>query len=138
MVLACGVTNIFAHLSEVLLSCFFQALDFFLKAEEGNKTHLLSLVAQILRKAETTLSLRRLPLKGLKCILTNAKGCYVFFFSVDPNFYSKNLLMLGKTYMAMKDKEKALLWLTKAKEYPGHTLEDKEVHTHTETTSFVF
>uniref|UniRef100_A0A3Q0R5V1 Regulator of microtubule dynamics protein 1 n=1 Tax=Amphilophus citrinellus TaxID=61819 RepID=A0A3Q0R5V1_AMPCI len=47
---------------------------------------------------------------------------------VDPNFYSKNLLMLGKTYLAMKDKEKALLWLTKAKEYPAHTLEDKEVH----------
>ncbi|XP_070708669.1 regulator of microtubule dynamics protein 1 [Pempheris klunzingeri] len=47
---------------------------------------------------------------------------------VDPNFYSKNLIMLGKTYMAMKDKERALLWLTKAKEYPAHTLEDKEVH----------
>lgn len=51
------------------------------------------------------------------------------FFPVDPNFYSKNLLMLGKTYLAMKDKEKALLWLTKTKEYPAHTLEDKEVHT---------
>ncbi|XP_037612367.1 regulator of microtubule dynamics protein 1 isoform X1 [Sebastes umbrosus] len=47
---------------------------------------------------------------------------------VDPNFYSKNLLMLGKTYMGMKDKEKALLYLTKAREYPAHTLEDKEVH----------
>ncbi|XP_070784418.1 regulator of microtubule dynamics protein 1 [Enoplosus armatus] len=47
---------------------------------------------------------------------------------VDPNFYSANLLMLGKTYMAMKDKQKALLWLTKAKEYPAHTDEDKEVH----------
>ncbi|XP_020501047.1 regulator of microtubule dynamics protein 1 isoform X1 [Labrus bergylta] len=47
---------------------------------------------------------------------------------VDPNFYSKNLLMLGKTYLGMKDKEKALLWLTKAKEYPPHTHEDKEVH----------
>ncbi|KAM6908041.1 regulator of microtubule dynamics protein 1-like [Lycodopsis pacificus] len=47
---------------------------------------------------------------------------------VDPNFYSKNLLMLGKTYMGMKDKEKALLFLTKAKEYPAHTQEDKEVH----------
>ncbi|XP_029001599.1 regulator of microtubule dynamics protein 1 [Betta splendens] len=47
---------------------------------------------------------------------------------VDSNFYSKNLLMLGKTYMAMKDREKALQWLTKAKEYPAHTLEDKEVH----------
>uniref|UniRef100_A0A8C3G8G2 Regulator of microtubule dynamics protein 1 n=1 Tax=Cyclopterus lumpus TaxID=8103 RepID=A0A8C3G8G2_CYCLU len=47
---------------------------------------------------------------------------------VDPNFYSKNLLMLGKTYMGMKDKEMALFFLTKAKEYPAHTLEDKEVH----------
>lgn len=35
--------------------------------------------------------------------------------------------MLGKTYMGMKDKEKALYWLTKAKDYPAHTLEDKEV-----------
>lgn len=41
--------------------------------------------------------------------------------------------MLGKTYMAMKDKEKALRWLTKAKEYPAHTLEDKEVFTHITT-----
>nr|XP_020464523.1 regulator of microtubule dynamics protein 1 [Monopterus albus]XP_020464524.1 regulator of microtubule dynamics protein 1 [Monopterus albus] len=47
---------------------------------------------------------------------------------VDPNFYSKNLLMLGKAYMAMKDKQKALYWLNKAKECPAHTLEDKEVH----------
>lgn len=37
--------------------------------------------------------------------------------------------MLGKTYMAMKDKQKALLWLTKSKEYPAHTVEDKEVRT---------
>ena len=43
--------------------------------------------------------------------------------------------MLGKTYMAMKDKEKALLWLTKAKEYPAHTQEDKEVR-NSRTTSF--
>lgn len=35
--------------------------------------------------------------------------------------------MLGKTYMAMKDKQKALLWLSKAKDYPARTLEDKEV-----------
>ncbi|KAF7659327.1 hypothetical protein LDENG_00299020 [Lucifuga dentata] len=47
---------------------------------------------------------------------------------VDPNFYSKNLLMLGKTYLSLKDKQKALLWLNKAQDYPAHTLEDKEVH----------
>ncbi|XP_054620982.1 regulator of microtubule dynamics protein 1 isoform X1 [Dunckerocampus dactyliophorus] len=47
---------------------------------------------------------------------------------VDPNFYSKNLLMLGKTYMALKDEQQAVLWLNKAKDYPAHTLEDKQVH----------
>uniref|UniRef100_A0A3P8ZFN9 Regulator of microtubule dynamics protein 1 n=1 Tax=Esox lucius TaxID=8010 RepID=A0A3P8ZFN9_ESOLU len=47
---------------------------------------------------------------------------------VDPNFYSMNLLMLGKTYLAMKDTEKAVHWLSKAKEYPPHTEEDKQVH----------
>lgn len=40
--------------------------------------------------------------------------------------------MLGKTYMAMKDKQKALLWLSKAKDYPARTEEDKEV-THSRT-----
>lgn len=48
--------------------------------------------------------------------------------AVDPNFYSKNLLMLGKTFLKMNDKDKAKLWLTKAKEYPPLTHEDKEVH----------
>lgn len=52
---------------------------------------------------------------------------YVEFSSVDPNFYSKNLLMLGRTYLAMNDKQMAQFWLTKAKDYPAHTLEDKEV-----------
>lgn len=60
------------------------------------------------------------------------------FFPVDPNFYSKNLLMLGKTYLAMKDKEKALLWLTKTKEYPAHTLEDKEVHKHRDSRLVIY
>ncbi|XP_071341851.1 regulator of microtubule dynamics protein 1 [Trachinotus anak] len=57
-----------------------------------------------------------------------ALGFFLKAEEVDPDFYSKNLLMLGKTYMGMKDKQKALLWLTKAKEYPAHTPEDKEVH----------
>lgn len=48
--------------------------------------------------------------------------------ATDPNFYSKNLLMLGKTFLKMNDKEKAKLWLIKAKEYPPLTHEDKEVH----------
>uniref|UniRef100_A0A3Q4ARA1 Regulator of microtubule dynamics protein 1 n=1 Tax=Mola mola TaxID=94237 RepID=A0A3Q4ARA1_MOLML len=56
-----------------------------------------------------------------------ALGFFLKAEEVDPNFYSKNLLLLGKTYLAMNDKEKALLWLNKAKEYPARTLEDKEV-----------
>ncbi|XP_030204395.1 regulator of microtubule dynamics protein 1 isoform X2 [Gadus morhua] len=47
---------------------------------------------------------------------------------VKPGFYSKNLLMLGKTYLALKDKENAHLWLTKARDYRPITTEDKEVH----------
>ncbi|XP_064010630.1 regulator of microtubule dynamics protein 1 isoform X3 [Pogoniulus pusillus] len=45
----------------------------------------------------------------------------------DPNFYSKNLLFLGKTYLKLNNKKLALLWLTKAKDYPAHTEEDKQV-----------
>ena len=35
--------------------------------------------------------------------------------------------MLGKTYLALKDKENAHLWLTKARDYRPITTEDKEV-----------
>ncbi|XP_064246930.1 regulator of microtubule dynamics protein 1 isoform X1 [Passer domesticus] len=44
----------------------------------------------------------------------------------DPNFYSKNLLFLGKTYLKLNNKKMALLWLSKAKEYPAQTEEDKQ------------
>lgn len=42
-----------------------------------------------------------------------------------------NLLMLGKTYMMLKDVQGAALWLTKARDYPAVTEEDKQVHNHT-------
>ncbi|KAK7878020.1 hypothetical protein WMY93_031333 [Mugilogobius chulae] len=50
----------------------------------------------------------------------------------DPNFYSKNLFMLGQTYLRMNDKDKAKVWLTKAKEYPPLTHEDKETQKEAE------
>uniref|UniRef100_A0A8D0BXF1 Regulator of microtubule dynamics protein 1 n=1 Tax=Salvator merianae TaxID=96440 RepID=A0A8D0BXF1_SALMN len=50
---------------------------------------------------------------------------------VEPNFYSKNLLFLGKTYMKLNNIKMALLWLTKAKERLPHTEEDKQVHKET-------
>uniref|UniRef100_A0A673LHF3 Regulator of microtubule dynamics protein 1 n=1 Tax=Sinocyclocheilus rhinocerous TaxID=307959 RepID=A0A673LHF3_9TELE len=51
---------------------------------------------------------------------------------VDPNFYSKNLLMLGKTYMMLRDVKRAALWLTKARDYPAVTEEDKQVRKHSQ------
>uniref|UniRef100_A0A2K6GUN1 Regulator of microtubule dynamics protein 1 n=1 Tax=Propithecus coquereli TaxID=379532 RepID=A0A2K6GUN1_PROCO len=48
---------------------------------------------------------------------------------VDPNFYSKNLLLLGKTYLKLHNKKLAAFWLMKTKDYPAHTEEDKQVHT---------
>ncbi|XP_077349106.1 regulator of microtubule dynamics protein 1 isoform X1 [Lithobates pipiens] len=47
---------------------------------------------------------------------------------VDPNFYSKNLLYLGKTFLQLKNKELAIHWLRKARDYLVRTEEDKEVH----------
>nr|XP_010349506.1 regulator of microtubule dynamics protein 1 isoform X2 [Saimiri boliviensis boliviensis] len=47
----------------------------------------------------------------------------------DPNFYSKNLLLLGKTYLKLHNKKLAALWLTKARDYPAHTEEDKQIQT---------
>lgn len=48
---------------------------------------------------------------------------------VDPNFYSKNLLLLGKTYLKLNNKKLAAFWLVKAKSYPAHTEEDKQIQT---------
>ncbi|KAK1332191.1 hypothetical protein QTO34_007877 [Cnephaeus nilssonii] len=46
---------------------------------------------------------------------------------VDPNFYSKNLLLLGKTYLKLQNKKLAAFWLLKAKDYPARTEEDKQI-----------
>lgn len=46
---------------------------------------------------------------------------------MDPNFYSKNLLLLGKTYLKLQNKKLAAFWLLKAKDYPACTEEDKQV-----------
>ncbi|KAM9095419.1 regulator of microtubule dynamics protein 1 [Sarcophilus harrisii] len=50
-----------------------------------------------------------------------------FLCSVHPNFYSKNLLFLGKSYLKLNNKKLAAFWLLKAKDYPAHTEEDKQV-----------
>jgi len=45
---------------------------------------------------------------------------------IDPNFYSVNLLMIGRTYLCLNDKEKARIYLTRARDYPVETSEDAE------------
>nr|CAD7586046.1 unnamed protein product [Timema genevievae] len=43
---------------------------------------------------------------------------------VDPQFYSQNLLMLGKTYLRINDLENARHYLYLASTYPTHTDDD--------------
>ncbi|XP_032827196.2 regulator of microtubule dynamics protein 1 [Petromyzon marinus] len=46
---------------------------------------------------------------------------------VEPSFYSKNMLMLGKTQLRLGNVRGALLWLTKARDFPARTDEDAQV-----------
>jgi len=45
---------------------------------------------------------------------------------VEPNFYSMNLLMLGKSYLKLNEKELAINYLKKARDYLQKTDEDKQ------------
>jgi len=65
--------------------------------------------------------------RGFGSMLLIIMECFSCLCTADPNFYSKNLLFLGKTYLKLNNKKMALLWLSKAKEYPAHTEEDKQV-----------
>lgn len=46
---------------------------------------------------------------------------------ISDTHYSMNLLLIGKTYMRLKDKDKAIFYLTKARDYPAASPEDVEV-----------
>jgi len=47
--------------------------------------------------------------------------------AADPGFYSMNLMMTGKTYMRMKENDHAIEYLTKTRDYPVRTEDDKKV-----------
>ena len=53
------------------------------------------------------------------------------FTLVQPNFFSKNHLMLGKTFLRENKKEEAKLSLEKVvnSSYPGKTVDDEQVRT---------
>jgi tetratricopeptide (TPR) repeat protein len=45
---------------------------------------------------------------------------------IDPNFYSHNLLMLGKTYLKLDRKEEAIKYLKKTVEFPAKNDDDQK------------
>lgn len=45
---------------------------------------------------------------------------------IDPNFYSQNLLMLGKTYLKLNQKVQALKYLKMTVEYPAKNEDDRD------------
>nr|XP_026691043.1 regulator of microtubule dynamics protein 1 [Ciona intestinalis] len=51
---------------------------------------------------------------------------------VDPNFYSVNLLMLGKTYIKMNDHKRAMLFLDRVLHYPILNTEDENAKVEAE------
>ena len=48
---------------------------------------------------------------------------------VDPDFYSKNMFLLGKTYLKLHNKKIAAFWIMKANDYPVHREDDKQIET---------
>ncbi|PBC34449.1 regulator of microtubule dynamics protein 1 isoform X1 [Apis cerana] len=44
---------------------------------------------------------------------------------IEPNFYSQNLLMLGKTHLKLNNKEKALKYLKMTVDYPAKNDDDR-------------
>jgi len=61
--------------------------------------------------------------------VTNERHCnkLEFIFLVDPGFYSMNLLMVGKSYLRLKNKDEGKVYLLRAKDYPVRTEDDKRV-----------
>ncbi|KAK7078578.1 cellular calcium ion homeostasis [Halocaridina rubra] len=55
-----------------------------------------------------------------------ALGEFLHAEQLEPNFYSKNLLMIGKCYQMLGNKEAAKEFLLRAKDYPQKTRDDKE------------
>ncbi|WAR12006.1 RMD1-like protein [Mya arenaria] len=46
----------------------------------------------------------------------------------EPNFYSMNLLMLGKTYLKLQDGKMAYQYLSRCRDYPMNTPDDRRAN----------
>ncbi|XP_013404794.1 regulator of microtubule dynamics protein 1 [Lingula anatina] len=47
---------------------------------------------------------------------------------IDPGFYSMNTMMLGKTYVRLKENARAIYHLKKVKSFPVKTVDDEKAH----------
>ncbi|XP_073246740.1 regulator of microtubule dynamics protein 1-like [Porites lutea] len=61
------------------------------------------------------------------CTYQEALECFQRAEELEPNFYNKNHLMLGKVFLRMKKKDEAKKWLEKADSSNGETEDDKLV-----------
>ncbi|EPQ16497.1 Regulator of microtubule dynamics protein 1 [Myotis brandtii] len=105
----CSVLRALSAMLRLLL-----ALGYFQKAEQVREPLLLTACSLLL---STAAEVEEAPATATAATLA----------SLDPNFYSKNLLLLGKTYLKLQNKKLAAFWLLKAKDYPTRTEEDKQI-----------
>lgn len=56
----------------------------------------------------------------------DALNQFLYAEKISPNFYSKNLLMIGKSYLMLGRKEEAKEYLLRARDYPQNSRDDKE------------
>ncbi|KAL5022226.1 hypothetical protein ScPMuIL_001381 [Solemya velum] len=56
--------------------------------------------------------------------------------AVDPNFYSMNLMMLGKTYSKLGNHDMARVYLIKARDFPVRTPDDQQAHKEASSSSY--
>ncbi|MGH0141787.1 UNVERIFIED_CONTAM: hypothetical protein FKN15_074612 [Acipenser sinensis] len=115
-------------------STYEEALGYFLKAEEGMKLQIELGGAdglQCFAFAELPWYQRKIAAMLFASPPSSTYEEFMFEYKCNiiqkSNTTRKNLLMLGKSYMMLKDQKSSLLWLSKAKDYPAHTEEDKQV-----------
>ncbi|GAB1599311.1 regulator of microtubule dynamics protein 1-like isoform X1 [Argonauta hians] len=58
----------------------------------------------------------------------DAKKYFLKAEEIDPNFYSMNLVMLGKTLIRLNENDQARLYLNKVSSYAVRTVDDKKAH----------
>ncbi len=111
----CGwqVVMYWCFASWVKHSFFFQAMEYCLKAEEGTRWYCSPKHRSWWHTGESVK-----PYWVSKQVL---------FLSVDPMFYSKNLVLIGRLYLRLNDRENATKYFKMLLTYPLKTDDDQKV-----------